>query len=506
MMKQFFGKPYFVLLALSAAMFGDAVLSYTFGLGELMLALYFVATLVLAYKRLEWALVFAFLELFTNPHGKLLFATVAGQTVPLRMTIFAAILLAWFVLFLQKRVRPDWQRLTPFLVLLVGVSLGFVGMLVNPPVDAFQDGNAYLYLFYLLPILSVVWTSETKRLLLQCLAAGATWVTLLSFGCLYLYTHFTEWQLEPVYLFLRDVRIAEITNVTSSLYRVFIQSQFFVIVFAMMCVGWLFEPISRRTRFSLVLMLAPAIAVFVLGLSRSFWFGFFLAMCTFLVLLLGSLRPRMKEFFAATGASFLSVLLAGFLLIAVIIFPIPNRSSEVNLGDALKQRTSSDVAISSRWKLLDPMLETIKRAPLLGNGFGTTVSFQTDDPRVRSINPDGSWITYSMEWGWLELWLKMGVFGPLGFLLLGIMLARAFVIQLATQQRWLAVGFLLSLTFLYGTHTFSPYLNHPIGLGFLLFAAIFAGPTFGQMPLLVREPKTVETKKTVVAALTSDQT
>ncbi len=503
MIKQFFGREYGFLLALSVAMFVDAILSYAFHLGAVTLAIYFIAILILAYKRLEWAIVFAFLELFTNPHGKLIFTTIADQTLSIRMVIFAAIMLAWVVLFLQKSFVLDLARLKPFLVLVVAVGLGFIGLLANHPVAAFQDGNAYLYLLYLLPIISIQWNASSKRLLLQCLAAGATWIVILSLGSLYLYSHFAEFQLETTYTFLRDVRIAEITGITASIYRVFIQSQFFVVVFAMMCVGLLFEKQNVRTNRILVLLLSPAVAIVTMGLSRSFWIGVVFALVTSILLLAFSIRPRLKDIAGLAGKSIASIVIGLLILASIVLFPFPERSSSIDLADALRNRADSDVAVSSRWKLLEPMLATIAEAPLLGSGFGKTVTFKTDDPRVRASSPDGTWETYSMEWGWLELWIKMGIFGPLGFLFLAAFLVQAFIVQLSTEHRWLAVGFLTSITFLYGTHVFSPYLNHPIGLGFLLFAYIFAQPTIRLgTPVMEKVRASLVQKKNASPALT----
>ncbi len=503
-MKQFFGKEYWILLALSGAMFLDAIVSYAFNLGTITLAIYFVIALVVAYKRLEWGIVFAFLELFTNPHGKLIFTTLFGQTLPLRMVIFGAVMLAWFALFVQGKARIDLARAKPFLVLSVGAALGFMGLFINNPSFAFQDGNAYIYLLYLAPILSIQWESVSKRLLLQCLAAGATWVTALSFGILYLYTHFTEPQLVNVYLFLRDVRIAEITPIISTVYRVFIQSQFFVIVFAIMAIALLFEKQEKQTVKQLVAILSLAIAVVVLSLSRSFWFGLVLAILSLTILWFVSVRPGFKEVLTFLRRSILSVVIGLFALVAIVLFPFPQRSTDVDLSDVFKQRASSDVAISSRWQLFDPMWQAIEEAPILGNGFGKTVTFISDDPRVRAINAEGIWETYSMEWGWFEVWLKMGIFGLLGFVILGIYLAIGFIAQLKGEHRWLAISFLTSLVFLYATHMFSPYVNHPIGLGFLLFAFIFADqPLKTSIPVMERVRSVLEQNKTATPVLTS---
>jgi len=504
-MKQFFGKEYWVMLGVSAAMFLDAIASYAFNLGSVMLVIYGLIALVLTYKRLEWGLLFVFLELFTNPHGKLIFTTIFGQTLPLRMVIFAAVMLAWFLLVVQGRVRFDLAKTKPFLVLFVGVVLGWTGLFLNNPSFAFQDGNAYVYLLYLFPILSITWDSTAKRRLLQCLAAGVTWVTTLSFGILYLYTHFTEPQLVNVYLFLRDVRIAEITPIISTVYRVFIQSQLFVIVFAMMIVALLFEKQEKNTARLLVGMLSLGVAVVLLSLSRSFWFGLILAVVGLAVLWFVSHRPTAKQVFVFLQQSIVSVVLGVLALVVIVLFPFPERSTAVDFSDVFKRRTTSDdVAISSRWQLFDPMWQAIEEAPLLGNGFGKTVTFISDDPRVRAINPDGTWETHSMEWGWFEVWLKMGMFGLLGFFILGLYLAKGFIDQLKGEHRWLAIGFLSSLLFLYATHMFSPYMNHPIGLGFLLFAFIFADHSSKSVvPVIERVRSVLEQNKTVAPVLTS---
>ena len=500
MIKQFFGKEFCFLLAISVAIFLDAILAYAFNLGGWMLGLYFILFLVVAYKRLEWGIALVFLELFINPHGKLIFTTFAGQTIPLRMVLFAAVMLAWFLLFVQKRIRIDLTRMKPFIVLFIGVALGFVGLIANNPIDAFQDGNAYIYLLYLIPILSIEWNALSKRLLLQCLAAGSVWISFLSFGILYLYSHFSELQLEGVYLFLRDTRIADIAD---SLYRVFIQSQFFVIVFAVFLVALLFEKQEKKSSKVLMGLLAVSIAIVLLSLSRSFWVGIIMGLLTLFTLIILFIRPRFKEVISATGTLLISLVCSIAIISTIVFFPLPQRASNVELTNAFKERTSSDSAISSRWKLLDPMWKLIAGAPIVGNGFGTTVSFETDDPRIRSISPDGMWSTYSMEWGWHELWLKMGIFGPLGFVFLGMYLARSFIWQLKTDQRWVAVGFLTSIAFLFGTHIFSPYLNHPIGLGFLLLAFIFAEPLGGfPVSVLERVKVSIEQKKSAEPALT----
>ena len=101
------------------------------------------------------------------------------------------------------------------------------------------------------------------------------------------------------------------------------------------------------------------------------------------------------------------------------------------------------------------------------------MTFETDDTRVRAISPDGTWTTSSMEWGWLELWIKMGILGPIAFLWIAYELIKHLWAYTKSDQAWLGYALVTGLIFLYGTHFFSPYLNHPIGLGYLLFLIPF---------------------------------
>jgi O-antigen ligase len=164
-----------------------------------------------------------------------------------------------------------------------------------------------------------------------------------------------------------------------------------------------------------------------------------------------------------------------FVILAIFI-PLPYRDgSFAALTDLFSSRATglADSAIDSRWKLLDPMLALIKDDPLLGHGFGQKVEFISDDPRIRAQVPDGLFQTYSLEWGWLEIWLKLGLLGLLGFGCLFFGLLRALRSSLVGPAAWLSIGFVSGLVFLAVTHVFSPYLNHPLGLGYLLFLVPF---------------------------------
>lgn len=495
MLEQFFGKPFWITLALLAATFVVAMLVFsTPALAALALAFAGLATLAVSWKRPELGIMIAFAELFANSHGHLISYPVGGFSLSLRMVIFAAVMVAWFASIVARRARfaiGDW-RLAMFVPLAMAVVLGFaVGFAQNETIKAFKDGNAYLYLAYLLPILSVEWDAAKKRLLLQVFAASAAWVVALTLGLLYVFTHFPEWMLGPAYKFIRDTRTGELTKMAGNIFRIFLQAQLSV-VFAMYVVVpfLLVRSVARRAWWQLTLIFAALISVVLISLSRSFWVGIIAGDVALLALVWIDAWPGMRAMGRAVGSVALATVFAAVLLVGIVLFPLPYQVGRVgDLTGLFSERTTdlSDVAISSRWNLLPPLMDEIKSTPLIGAGFGEEVTFKTDDPRARAINPDGTWTTYALEWGWLELWLKMGILGPIAFVALFVGMVRGLWPYLRGDQSWVGIAFVSALVMLYATHVFSPYLNHPLGLGMLLLF----------VPFLKQKPPTVGSKVSV---------
>lgn len=506
-MKQFFGSTFWRAIAVIVILYGLALVGYGSEVGGVILLGFIVGSCLLAYKRLDHALLLVFIELFSNPHGILLSHNIGGFSLTLRMSIFVGVMLGWGIGVLTKRYRLEHKRETAkiFYLLMLAAALGLiVGVLSRDPAVVFGDGNAYLYLFYLLPILSVEWTMIRRGELLQVLAAGAVWISALSLILLYIFTHFGESVLQVSYYFFRDLRIAEITSLGNGIYRVFIQSQVFTIIFGLVLIAFTVFTNDRRR---LVILESLMIATVILALSRSFWVGVIPAFVFLLILLWKQLTPSIKQIFRFTKASLLCVSLSVVIIAGVILFPIPSQDlTGSDLALTLKERTtdSDDVAITSRWKLLTPMVNKIFENPLTGHGFGATVTFVTDDPRVREIHHDGSWTTSSMEWGWLELWIKMGILGPAAFLYAAYELLKRLWAYRWTDQAWLGFGLMSGFVFIFATHFFSPYLNHPIGLGYLLFLVPFL-PTKKPAEVVVGVSVPLVFSKQQVPVLTSER-
>jgi O-antigen ligase len=167
----------------------------------------------------------------------------------------------------------------------------------------------------------------------------------------------------------------------------------------------------------------------------------------------------------------MSVLMAFFIIYFVSIIPYPSKG-EFN-ADFIERVSGNkdEPALASRWSLLPVLLKEIKKEPFLGQGYGATVTYFSQDPRILQNNPTGEYTTYAFEWGYLDLWLKIGLFGLLVYLVLIFSLIKRALILGSQKNNFILLGLSTALVFLALTNFFTPYLNHPLGIGILIIGA-----------------------------------
>jgi O-antigen ligase len=146
-----------------------------------------------------------------------------------------------------------------------------------------------------------------------------------------------------------------------------------------------------------------------------------------------------------------------------VIVSLPSWSQGKAFGALIERRITEfrEPAASSRMNQLGPLFKKITKHPILGSGFGTAVRYQSEDPRILEEYPDGWISTYAFEWGWLDIWLKIGLVG------LGIYLLLLSKIWRAGWRRG-EIGLLMGMVAIAVTSITSPYLNHPLGIGYII--------------------------------------
>jgi len=386
----------------------------------------------------------------------------------LRLSIFLAVIFVWFVKninFRNWKILKDGTLLFIFLFLLVFVAAGVLnGYLKSYPIaNIFFDANAYLYLFYL-PVWYQIFESNFVAEFFEIIKAAAIIIalkTVIIFNIFVADYSFLNTNL--IYKWIRDTRTGEITPFGQGFFRIFFQSQFYLLLAWFYMFLYQIKDFKNKTNFLLLSLISAALLI---SLSRSFWLGAFVG----LVFLLINIFFYQKKHLSVYIFVWLFVLLISSSLIVLFFYNTPKYHG----FNIFYQRTvdSSEAAASSRSQLLGPMKKAIGENIIIGSGFGRELTYQSSDPRIKNDNnPDGTYTTYAFEWGWLDMWLKAGLGIILVFFIwLWQIYQRGY--KILNKDPISVLSILSAITSLIIIHIFTPYINHPLGLGLLMISIV----------------------------------
>jgi O-antigen ligase len=446
-----------------------------------------ILTLILSLYKLEYGIWFVITDLLIGSKGGYLFYFESGGAViSIRMALWLVVMAVWAGKTINswiknKKLEIDFFKSSYFfyfLILFIFISWGaFNGFLKgNGYGNIFFDFNNWLYFALIFPIYDVLSSSEEKlkdffKLFLACSA----WIIFKTFFLLFIFSHNIIGVVDWLYRWVRITGVGEITNMGLGFSRIFLQSQIFVLIGFFIFLFLLIEIIkedsylkNKNFWFSFF-GLGASLSVILISLSRSFWVGLSFGVVSFFIYLFLK-KERRKKILPAIAYLFLAGIASIALLVLTAKFPYPRPAGEFSAADILSARAlalSGEAAVSSRWSLLPRLWGEIKKAPLLGKGFGATVTYKSSDPRVLETNPKGEYTTYSFEWGWLDIWLKIGFFGLLAYL---ILIGKIFIAGIRSENK-IILALMFGLLAISVVNVFSPYLNHPLGIGYLLICA-----------------------------------
>ncbi len=453
-----------------------------------------IITLALTIYKLEYGLLMVLAELFVGSLGHLFFITVDSHQLSIRIALWLVVMLVFsgklIIQLIKERLHSSYfQSLKKFSawkiigILFLFILLGVINGLWrhNNLSIIFLDVNAWLYFLLIFPAI-VVYSEREKAVIARLrlvFLGGTIWLSLETLFLLFVFTHKSALSAE-IYIWLRKTIVGEVTPTLTGWPRIFIQSQFFSAI-AFFMVLW-FQTIKLKFKNffhtqNLLILTTSALflTTLLLSFSRSFWVGLVGALIFSLAIIWKHYGlKRMLQ----TG---IWVLLAGIISLSFIYvvaaFPYWHTES-TNFSKSIIARTDSrdDAAIASRWSLLPALTTAILKAPIMGQGFGSTVTYYSRDPRVLQNNPSGLYTTYAFEWGYLSIWLKIGLLGLivyLGFLLKLILASLNIALRI---KNYLFFALATGVVFLTLTNIFTPYLNHPLGIGFLVISSCLIWP------------------------------
>ncbi len=491
-----------------------------------------IITLALCLEKFEYGIYIMTAELFAGSFGYMFSYDLNGTAVSLRIGLFVIIMSVWLEKMANKKNREEALKRVKenkfikyyfifFALLLWGVIAGL--LYGNGAANVFFDANGYIYFGLIFPLITEIRTFEHLKNIFSIFIGAVIIGALKTFFLLYVFSHKMYYAMEILYRWVRDYRFAEITGMKYGFYRVFSQSHIYALLllfFSVLMMIYFSEKDSLKTLSGAILSdegtknpkffsfnhgiirssrqsrLTPqddawmhsvklffflyvlTLAMIIIGLSRSFWVGGFAAVLGMYYIFIFAQKYSIKKLLNITSALAAGVVLSLVLIFIVVKFPYPKEGGEFP-ADLLSERISeliSEAGAKSRWDLLPVLAKAGTKHLFLGSGFGAAVTYTSSDPRIRSRNSSGEYTTYSFEWGYLDIILKIGLLGMAAYLwLIWKIFKEGWEIILSKRHSpsfEVSAGCLLGLIVILATSIFSPYMNHPLGIGYIMLCSV----------------------------------
>lgn len=445
-------------------------------------------TLYLGIKKLSWGFWIASVELIVGSFGQLFSFQLGSFTVSIRLGIFLILVIAFIydvlknkqIIFLKSKLWKYFLLL--FSYLSIAILLGLSNN--NPAKDVFFDFNGFLYFGLIFIAYRVINSWQQISKFIQLLFASVMAMTLKTLFLVFFFSHvFNESLITLVYKWVRDTRVGEIAQILDNYYRIFFQSHIWaVIAFIIISIYLLFmkkkEVLKIDYIWAWIILIASSLNI-IISFSRSYWLALFITAVTIYLFLYFKEKYTITVLLKITGFFIIIIIFDLLLITGLVNVKIPNfvsSGSSVSVASLIKNRVtdSNEAAVTSRYELITPLFDKFLIKPVAGSGFGTSVTYDTDDPRV-----EGLYTTYTFEWGYLDLLVKIGLIGLAIYILFiykifkqGI---RALKKTITLDAYVIVIGLLFSIILLLSVHITTPYLNHPLGIFLLIISsAIFA--------------------------------
>lgn len=446
-----------------------------------------LATLLLSLKNIRNGLLIVVAELIIGSQGYLFFYDLGGSKISLRIALWIVVMGVWagntiLHFFRDKNYLKTFKNFPYVKQLLLLASVLLLGVVValvskNDQIFFFLELKRWLYILLLLPLVSSFKSTEDITKLATVIVGAILALCLKVVILIYIFSHSFLPLVYDVYGWMRLHLLGEITRWPSGFSRIFMQSQIFILPAAVTFFLVAYRKIKSRTlslntkSVAIVILSIASISVIIASLSRSFWVGAIIGGLVTGIAYTSVHRPRIKQIIGFSLTLFGSLVLSTLFLFAIVRFPFPDPSANIDASLLTDRATTIEAGAASRWSLLPVMWEEIKKSPLLGYGFGKSLTYETYDPRIVLTGGSGEYTTYAFEWGWLDMWLKFGIFGLIAFAWL---FWKMFKDALYLLRRQALIGSLIifSLVSIIVVHFFTPYLNHPLGFAYIGFLII----------------------------------
>lgn len=263
-----------------------------------------------------------------------------------------------------------------------------------------SDLIPYFFFLYIFPLSDLYLSDKFRELGKQAILASIFGNAILilftqaglSAGIFALQDHYYHWY--------RDVALGKITDLDFHFYRLVLNEHLLLIPLTLYFIGDIIR--NKSTKIN-ILALSSLLFILANNLTRIYMVA--LAAGT---LILFSVKNWKRWLIVSLSAA------VGFILIFVATHTIASRGQSFGLeifGLRLQSIASPQMEDSSlsRLLLLPKILEKIKSDPIIGQGLGDTVTVYSPIFKTNITTPH-------FDWGYLEIWAEMGLYGLIAWI------------------------------------------------------------------------------------------
>lgn len=439
--------------------------------------------LLIALYNLPLGLYMMIGELMIGGKGYLFSLNYHNNIISIRISFFLIILSIWLYQIIKKRALLSQLKLKSYSILkyyyllFVFIGIGFISGILRNNFDVFFfDFNSWIFFIMVFVFTIFFQIKDFVKPLFIILLSSSLWLSLKTIIILYLFSHDFFYIGDIFYKWVRDSGVGEITYIHGNLFRIFFQSHIYLLVTILIIYSLLL--VGYRLKFFQALLfgitLYASLLSIIISQSRSFWIAFIVSLIVLIPIYIYNFKIKPVIILFVT-ILFIVILSSQFSILKLITGDI--------YGNAIAKRITeygSEAAGISRKNQIIPLLNAIKKNPILGSGFGTTVTYKSLDPRIIKNHPDGWYTTYAFEWGYLDIALKIGVTGLIFYLILIFKTIKEGIFKIQNEFKYVSrrpfLGFYLGI---FGgmiafviTNIFTPYLNHPLGIAYIIIASL----------------------------------
>jgi hypothetical protein len=200
-----------------------------------------IAALAVSFIKLEYGILILLVELFVGSKGYLFSLDLGGLNISIRMALWLVVISVFAAkLTVQKEIRQNYLNglkqsglIFYFIILFFFIAGAVINGLARGHgyLNVFFDANGWLYFLLLFPLYGIFFTvpaGERYKKVFSVFTTAVSWLSLKTFFLLYVFSHNLAF-VRPIYRWVRDSGVGEITLIQGGFYRIFFQSHIYLI-------------------------------------------------------------------------------------------------------------------------------------------------------------------------------------------------------------------------------------------------------------------------------------